>query len=138
LPAFTGLENVTMPALMREGRVSTKQLEHTRELLSAVSLSAAMDNRPIELSGGMQQRLTIARALVREPPLVLADEPTGNLDTASSDKVFSQLRRLHAERSVTFVVATQGPRLWARVDRKIETLRWSMVAWRRTYSQGFT
>jgi lipoprotein-releasing system ATP-binding protein len=122
LPAFTALENVTLPALMREGRVSAKQREHARELLSAVGLAAAMDKRPGELSGGMQQRVAIARALVQEPPLVLADEPTGNLDTASSDEVFAQLRRMHAERGVTFVVVTHDPRLGARCDRMIELI----------------
>ena len=120
LPAFSALENVTMPALMRQGRVSAKQIEHARELLSAVGLANAMNKRPAELSGGMQQRVAIARALVQEPPLVLADEPTGNLDTASSDEVFVQLRRLHAERGVTFVIVTHDPRLGARCDRMVE------------------
>jgi lipoprotein-releasing system ATP-binding protein len=120
LPAFTALENVTMPALMAEGRVGAKQLAHARELLDAVGLSKAMDKRPSELSGGMQQRVAIARALVMEPPLVLADEPTGNLDTASSDEVFVLLRRMHAERGVSFVVVTHDPRLAARCDRLVE------------------
>lgn len=120
LPAFTALENVTMPALMREGRVSAQQLEHARGLLAAVGLANAMDKRPAELSGGMQQRVAIARALVQEPALVLADEPTGNLDTASSDEVFVQLRRLHTERGVTFVIVTHDPRLGARCDRMVE------------------
>ncbi len=120
LPAFTALENVTMPALMREGYVSAKQLAHARELLAAVGLAEAMDKRPAELSGGMQQRVAIARALVQEPPLVLADEPTGNLDTASSDEVFVQLRRMHAELGVTFIVVTHDPRLGARCDRLVE------------------
>ena len=120
LPAFTALENVTMPALMREGRVSAKQLAHARELLAAVGLANAMDKRPAELSGGMQQRVAIARALVQEPALVLADEPTGNLDTASSDEVFVQLRRMHAERGVTFIIVTHDPRLGARCDRMVE------------------
>lgn len=119
LPAFTALENVTMPALMAEGRVGPKQLAHARELLDAVGLSRAMDKRPSELSGGMQQRVAIARALVMAPPLVLADEPTGNLDTASSDEVFALLRRMHAERGVSFVVVTHDPRLAARCDRLV-------------------
>ncbi|MDP2015332.1 ABC transporter ATP-binding protein, partial [Hydrogenophaga sp.] len=120
LPAFTALENVTMPALMAEGRVSAAQLAKARELLDAVGLAKAMDKRPSQLSGGMQQRVAIARALVMEPPLVLADEPTGNLDTASSDEVFVQLRRMHAERGVSFVVVTHDPRLAARCDRLVE------------------
>ena len=122
LPAFTALENVTMPALMSEGRVSYKQLEHARELLAAVGLENAMDKRPAELSGGMQQRVAIARALVQQPPLVLADEPTGNLDTASSDEVFAQMRRMHAERGISFVVVTHDPRLAARCDRLVELI----------------
>ena len=122
LPAFTALENVTMPALMAEGRVSPKALEKARELLAAVGLVKAMNKRPGELSGGMQQRVAIARALVMEPPLVLADEPTGNLDTASSDEVFVQLRRMHAERGTSFVVVTHDPRLAARCDRLVELI----------------
>jgi lipoprotein-releasing system ATP-binding protein len=120
LPAFTALENVTMPALMAEGRVGAAQLAKARELLDAVGLAQAMDKRPSQLSGGMQQRVAIARALVMEPPLVLADEPTGNLDTASSDEVFVLLRRMHAERGVSFVVVTHDPRLAARCDRLVE------------------
>ena len=122
LPAFTALENVTMPMLMAQGRVGDKQREKARELLSAVGLAKAMDKRPAELSGGMQQRVAIARALVMDPPLVLADEPTGNLDTASSDEVFVQLRRMHAERGTSFVVVTHDPRLAARCDRQVELI----------------
>ncbi|MEZ5720046.1 MAG: ABC transporter ATP-binding protein [Burkholderiaceae bacterium] len=120
LPAFSALENVTLPALMQEGLVSAAQREKARALLDAVGLGAAMDKRPAELSGGMQQRVAIARALVMDPPLVLADEPTGNLDTASSNDVFSLLRRIHAERGTSFVVVTHDPRLAARCDRLVE------------------
>ncbi|MFO1245230.1 MAG: ABC transporter ATP-binding protein [Ramlibacter sp.] len=122
LPAFTALENVTMPALMAEGRVTPKARDKARELLAAVGLAKAIDKRPGQLSGGMQQRVAIARALVMEPPLVLADEPTGNLDTASSDEVFVQLRRMHAERGISFVVVTHDPRLAARCDRLVELI----------------
>ena len=120
LPAFTALENVTLPALMREGRITPAQRERARAVLAAVGLEHAMNKRPGELSGGMQQRVAIARALVLNPPLVLADEPTGNLDTASSDEVFVLLRRMHAELNISFVIVTHDPRLAARCDRIIE------------------
>ncbi len=120
LPAFTALENVTLPVLAAEGRVSRQRLEQGRELLAAVGLANAMDKRPLQLSGGMQQRVAVARALVLQPALVLADEPTGNLDTASSDEVFTLLRRMHAERGTSFIVVTHDPRLAARCDRVIE------------------
>ena len=120
LPAFSALENVTMPGLIREGHVSRQQRERARELLAAVGLAQAMDKRPSELSGGMQQRVAIARALVFDPPLVLADEPTGNLDTASSDEVFVELRRMHKERGTSFIIVTHDPRLAARCDRVVE------------------
>jgi lipoprotein-releasing system ATP-binding protein len=120
LPAFSALENVTLPALMREGRVSAAQRDKARELLDAVGLAAAMDKRPGELSGGMQQRVAIARALVLAPPLVLADEPTGNLDRQSSDEVFALLRRLHAELGIAFVIVTHDASLAQRCDRIVE------------------
>ncbi len=120
LPAFSALENVTLPALLSEGRISQLQRERARDLLAAVGLAAAMDKRPSELSGGMQQRVAIARALVLDPPLVLADEPTGNLDTASSDEVFVLLRRMHAERGTSFVIVTHDLRLATRCDRLVE------------------
>ncbi len=120
LPAFSALENVTLPALMGEGRVSSQQRERARSLLDAVGLAHAMDKRPGELSGGMQQRVAIARALVLDPPLVLADEPTGNLDTAASNEVFALLRRMHAERGTSFVIVTHDPRLAAHCDRLVE------------------
>ena len=120
LPAFSALENVTLPVLMAQGHVAARHEQRARELLAAVGLSRAMDKRPSELSGGMQQRVAIARALVMNPALVLADEPTGNLDTASSDEVFALLRQIHAERGTSFVVVTHDPRLAARCDRIVE------------------
>jgi lipoprotein-releasing system ATP-binding protein len=120
LPAFNALENVTLPVLAAEGRVPAAVLQRARELLDAVGLAGAMAKRPAELSGGMQQRVAIARALVLQPALVLADEPTGNLDTASSDDVFTLLRRIHAERGTAFIVVTHDSRLAARCDRLIE------------------
>ncbi|MCH7343796.1 ABC transporter ATP-binding protein [Pelomonas sp. CA6] len=120
LPAFSALENVCLPAMARDGRISAAVRERGRALLAAVGLAQAMERSPRQLSGGMQQRVAIARALMLEPALVLADEPTGNLDTASSDEVFALLRRMHAEVGTTFLVVTHDPRLAARCDRVIE------------------
>ncbi len=120
LPAFSALENVTLPVLLSEGRITPRAQQRATELLSAVGLAQALHKRPGELSGGMQQRVAIARALILNPPLVLADEPTGNLDTGSADEVFAQLRRLHHEFGTSFVVVTHDMRLAARCDRQIE------------------
>ncbi len=120
LPAFSALENVTLPALMRHGHVDAAAKARATTMLGAVGLAQALHKRPGELSGGMQQRVAIARALVGEPPLVLADEPTGNLDRASSDEVFALMRRMHAERGTAFLVVTHDPRLAARCDRVVE------------------
>ena len=127
LPAFSALENVTLPALMREGRITPAQRERARAMLGAVGLGDATAKRPGELSGGMQQRVAIARALVLEPPLVLADEPTGNLDTASSDEVFALMRRMHADLNTSFLVVTHDPRLAARCDRVLELVDGRLV-----------
>ncbi len=136
LPAFTALENVTLPALMRDGRVSPAAREAAREVLAAMGLAGALGKRPGELSGGMQQRVAIARALVLGPPLVLADEPTGNLDTASADEVFALMRRLHAERGTTFVVVTHDPRLAARCDRTVSLVDGRIDSDRTTVPAG--
>ena len=127
LPAFSALENVTLPALMREGRITSAQRERARAVLAAVGLSNALSKRPGELSGGMQQRVAIARALVLEPQLVLADEPTGNLDTASSDEVFALMRRMHAQLHTSFLIVTHDPRLAARCDRVLELVDGRLV-----------
>ncbi len=127
LPAFTALENVTLPALMRTGSVDAAARSRAVDLLRAVGLEAAMHKRPGELSGGMQQRVAIARALAMRPPLVLADEPTGNLDRASSDEVFGLMRRMHAEFGTAFVVVTHDPQLAQRCDRTVELVDGQIV-----------
>jgi len=120
LPAFTAEENVTMPARVRDGTVTPAARARARELLDAVGLSGALDRKPSQLSGGMQQRVAIARSLMLQPALVLADEPTGNLDTASSNEVFGLMRRIHEQVGTSFLVVTHDPRLAARCDRVIE------------------
>lgn len=120
LPAFTAEENVSMPARARDGALTQAHRARARELLAAVGLAHAMDRKPAQLSGGMQQRVAMARALMLEPPLVLADEPTGNLDTASSAEVFALMRDIHQRLGTTFLIVTHDPRLAARCDRIIE------------------
>ena len=120
LPAFTALENVTLPALMAQGRVTAPDRARASELLAAVGLAHALHKKPSELSGGMQQRVAIARALVHRPPLVLADEPTGNLDTQSSQDVVALLREIHANQGTAFLIVTHDPRLAERCDRRVE------------------
>jgi len=120
LPAFTALENVMLPLLADRGRPEPWMAERARALLGAVGLQAHLGRRPAQLSGGEQQRVAIARALVARPALVLADEPTGNLDTRTSDEVFALLRRFNREEGVTFLLVTHDPRLAARCDRIVE------------------
>lgn len=126
LPEFSALENVMLPGLMRDGAFTRANRKSAGELLSAAGLSGAFDKRPGELSGGMQQRVAIARALALAPALVLADEPTGNLDTHSADEAFALLRRFNLERGCAFIIVTHDPRLAARCDRVIE-LRDGMI-----------
>lgn len=120
LPAFTALENVTLPALMAQGRVTASDTARASELLCAVGLADALHRKPSELSGGMQQRVAVARALVHNPSLVLADEPTGNLDTQSSQDVFALLRDIHARQGTAFLIVTHDMGLAARCDRVVE------------------
>lgn len=116
LPHLNVQDNVALPLLL-QGRPDPARVA---EMLAAVELDRHARHMPRQLSGGQLQRVAIARALVHRPALVLADEPTGNLDTASSDEVFALLRRMHAEVGTTFLVVTHDPRLAARCDRVIE------------------
>ncbi|NOY83418.1 MAG: ABC transporter ATP-binding protein [Nitrospirae bacterium] len=118
LHEFTALENVMMPGLI--SRRSQKKLKTAAlELLDGVGLSHRVHHKPGELSGGEQQRVAIARALVLNPKLILADEPTGNLDTHTSDEVFELLRTLNRERGMTFVLVTHNEKLSLQADRLI-------------------
>ncbi len=119
LPAFTAIENVMLPRWGDDGFPSPELRARAEELLRGVGLGHRLDRRTGQLSGGEQQRVAIARALVAAPALVLADEPTGNLDTASSDDAFRLLRRFHDERATTFVIVTHDPRIAAQCDRVV-------------------
>ncbi len=120
LPAFSAIENVMMPQLINGMPVTGTARKEAEALLDAVGLSKAINKKPSELSGGMQQRVAIARALSLKPALVLADEPTGNLDTQTSDEIFKLLRRFNVEFNTAFLIVTHDPRLAARCDRIVE------------------
>ena len=120
LPAFTALENVLMPLMIAHGSVQPDDEALGRDLLLSVGLGQAMAKRPGELSGGMQQRVALARALARRPRLILADEPTGNLDTASADEVFALLRRFNHDHGSACLIVTHDVTLAGRCDRQID------------------
>jgi lipoprotein-releasing system ATP-binding protein len=118
LPEFSALENVMMPALI--ARWSRSKAESAaRELLCEVGLEPRLSHKPGELSGGEQQRVAIARALVMSPRVLLADEPTGNLDSGTSDSIYRLLTRLHGARGLTLIIVTHDTRLAEGLDRII-------------------
>lgn len=118
LPEFTALENVAMPALIG-GAERKDAFSRAAELLDMVGLSERTTHKPVELSGGEQQRVAIARALINRPSVVLADEPTGNLDTASRDQIHLLLLDIRREFNQTIVMVTHDMSLADSVDRKI-------------------
>ena len=118
LPEFTAAENVMLPALI--GGMSRREAEHrAAELLEMVGLSARATHKPSALSGGEQQRAAIARALVNRPSVVLADEPTGNLDTRNRDEIYRLLSDVRERFGQTIVIVTHDERLAEQTDRKI-------------------
>jgi lipoprotein-releasing system ATP-binding protein len=120
LPAFTALENVMLPRLAALGHPDEAMRKRAAELIDKVGLTPWIEHKSNDLSGGQQQRVAIARALVMNPALVLADEPTGNLDTKSADSVFDLMRDMNKTNGTTFLIVTHDPRLAQRCDRIIE------------------
>ncbi|HEX9743470.1 MAG TPA: ABC transporter ATP-binding protein [Nitrospiraceae bacterium] len=118
LPEFTALENTFLPALIQDRPADDAQKDAT-QLLADVGLGERLHHKPGELSGGEQQRVAVARALMQRPDLVLADEPTGNLDTHTGDSLFALLRKLNKDRGTTFVIVTHNDKLSAQADRII-------------------
>ena len=119
LPELDALENVCLPA--RIARVPAKTAESRgRDMLARVGLKERMEHKPSELSGGEQQRVAIARALVNDPELLLADEPTGNLDSHTGEEIIELLTNLHTEKKATLIIATHDAKVAARTPRVIE------------------
>lgn len=118
IPTLTAEENVLLPHELTGGDLRAG-LARARELLTGVGLEDRMDHYPVQLSGGEQQRVAIARALANRPALLLADEPTGNLDPETSDGVFAQLVGLAREHGLAALIATHNPALAARMDRTV-------------------
>jgi len=119
LPDFTVLENVLMPSAVLGSTTTKKDTEEAMRLLQRVGVADHSNKVANAISGGEQQRVAIARALARSKPLILADEPTGNLDSANSDAVFKLMREIHAEGQTTFLIVTHDERIADQCDRVI-------------------
>lgn len=120
LPEFTAIENVLMPTWIMAGRATKRRMDKAKELLELVGLKDRMFNKSTALSGGQQQRVAIARALINEPAILLGDEPTGNLDTDTSEQVFDLFKTINKELGTTLIIVTHDADIAAKSDRVIE------------------
>lgn len=120
LPEFTALENVMLPTWIGSGTATRKKEERAKELLELVGLKDRMKNLATNLSGGQQQRVSIARSLINDPDLILADEPTGNLDSDSTDQVYDLLRDVNRDLGMAFLIVTHDRHIAEKSDRVIE------------------
>lgn len=128
IPAFSVLDNVLMPLMIRHGRPRPEDFALARELLDAVGLAEFAQKKANQISGGQQQRVAIARALVTRPALLLADEPTGNLDTRTAENVFELFRRFNREFGCAVLVVTHDPRLAATCARTVQLVDGRIVS----------
>jgi lipoprotein-releasing system ATP-binding protein len=120
LPEFTALENVLMPYNIKSSKPSKEILEKAEELLNLVGLTKVKNNLATNMSGGQQQRTAIARALINNPNIILADEPTGNLDSESTENIYNLLRDINQKFNTTFVIITHDRRIAEKADRIVE------------------
>lgn len=119
IEAFSALENILMPVMLRGGKPTDEQRDRALKLLAQVGLEKFANSKPSALSGGQQQRVAIARALISQPALLLADEPTGNLDTKTADSMFELFRSFNSQFGCAVLIVTHDPRLSASCDRTI-------------------
>ena len=122
LKEFTALENVLIPTWIKHQLAPAKKVKRAKELLELVGLKEKMHNRANKLSGGQQQRVAIARSLINEPDLILADEPTGNLDSVNTDQVFGLLKKINQEMGTTFLIISHERHIAAKSNRIVEML----------------
>jgi lipoprotein-releasing system ATP-binding protein len=120
LPEFTALENVLMPSRIISDQISKETLDRANELMNLVGLEKVKNNLATEMSGGQQQRTAIARALMNNPKIILADEPTGNLDSDTTETIYNLLRDINKKFGTTFVIITHDRRIAEKADRIIE------------------
>lgn len=120
LPEFTALENVLMPYEIEKGKITKEVLEKAKEYMKLVGLEEVMNNNSTKMSGGQQQRTAIARALINQPKIILADEPTGNLDSESTEMIYELMRKINQEFGTTFVIITHDRRIAEKADRIVE------------------
>jgi len=120
LPEFTALENVLIPYRISHGKVDKQTQQRAEELMDLVGLSNVKNNLATKMSGGQQQRTAIARALINQPKMILADEPTGNLDSDSTEMIYELLRKINQELKTTFIIITHDQRIAEKADRIIE------------------
>ncbi|MDA8138176.1 MAG: ABC transporter ATP-binding protein [Desulfobacteraceae bacterium] len=120
LPRTSALDNVAMPLTYTAGHLSEKEARRrAAEMLARVGLGERLDHEPSQLSGGQQQRVAIARALINQPPLILADEPTGNLDSRTSEEVLAMFQTLHQQEGITIIMVTHDPQVARHAQRVI-------------------
>ena len=132
LPDFTALENVMFPALIQNEKIPVAK-ERAEYLLGEVVLKDRMHHKPAELSGGESQRVALARGLMNQPDLLLADEPTGNLDTNASDQLIELIRKLNKEFNQTFVLVTHSQRVAGQLDRVLELVNGKVNPIKQTF-----
>lgn len=127
LPDLSALENVMMPAAAAAGGESRAMRTRAGELLEAVGLAERRDYRPAQMSGGQRQRVAVARALMNKPALVLADEPTGNLDRETADQVMTLIEQINTDSGTSFLISTHDEKIAARCRRRIELVDGRLV-----------